>query len=157
MAEYSFVTIWRFEAPLEDVWSAIVETDLWPTWWRGVEKVELVRKGDANDIGTVKRYAWKSKLPYRLVFDMRSTRIERFSVLEGVATGELDGTGRWTFSHSNGVTTARYDWNILTRKRWMNLLAPIAKPFFKWNHDVIMEWGRKGLEKRLGAPAPVVK
>jgi uncharacterized protein YndB with AHSA1/START domain len=152
MADYSFQTIWQFQAPLQDVWDAIVDTDLWPTWWRGVEKVELIRKGDQNDIGTVKRYTWKSKLPYRLVFDMRTTRIERYSVIEGVATGELDGNGLWTFSHANGVTTARYDWNIVTTKRWMNLLAPIAKPFFQWNHDVVMEWGRVCLAKKLHEP-----
>jgi uncharacterized protein YndB with AHSA1/START domain len=149
MADYSFRTVWHFHAPLENVWDAIFETDLWPTWWRGVEKVELIRKGDPNEIGTVKRYTWKSKLPYRLVFDMRITRIERYAVIEGVASGELDGTGLWTFSNANGVTTVRYDWNIVTTKRWMNLLAPVAKPFFQWNHDVVMEWGRECLEKKL--------
>jgi len=150
VADYSFVTIWKFPAPLEDVWKAISESDQWPTWWKGVEKVELIKKGGANDIGTVKRYTWKSKLPYRLVFDMRTTRIERHSLIEGVATGELDGTGLWTFSYANGVTTVRYDWNILTTKRWMNLLAPVARPFFKWNHDVVMEWGRECLQARVG-------
>jgi hypothetical protein len=149
MADYSFRTVWHFHAPLEDVWDTIFETDLWPTWWRGVEKVELIRKGDPNEIGTVKRYTWKSKLPYRLVFDMRITRIERYAVIEGVASGELDGTGLWTFSNANGVTTVRYDWNIVTTKRWMNFLAPVAKPFFQWNHDVVMEWGRECLEKKL--------
>jgi hypothetical protein len=32
----------------------------------------------------------------------------------------------------------------------MNLLSPIAKPFFRWNHNVIMRWGGIGLAKRLG-------
>jgi hypothetical protein len=32
----------------------------------------------------------------------------------------------------------------------MNLLAPIAKPFFSWNHNVVMGWGGEGLAKRLG-------
>jgi len=34
---------------------------------------------------------------------------------------------------------------------WMNLLAPIARPLFEWNHNVVMNWGAEGLEKRLGA------
>lgn len=134
---------------MKDVWEAISESDAWPTWWRGVEKVELIKQGDANDIGTVKRYTWKSKLPYRLVFDMQTTRIERHSLIEGAASGELEGTGVWTFTHANGVTTVRYDWNVDTTRRWMNLLAPVARPLFKWNHDVVMDWGREGLEKLL--------
>jgi hypothetical protein len=31
----------------------------------------------------------------------------------------------------------------------MNFLAPIAKPFFRWNHNVIMNWGGEGLAKKL--------
>jgi hypothetical protein len=84
-----------------------------------------------------------------LVFDMRTTRIERHRVIQGVASGELEGTGVWTFSHANGITTVRYDWNVDTTKRWMNRLAPIARPFFQWNHDVVMTWGQQGLEKLL--------
>jgi hypothetical protein len=33
----------------------------------------------------------------------------------------------------------------------MNLLAPIAKPVFAWNHDVVMRQGGEGLARRLGA------
>ena len=55
----------------------------------------------------------------------------------------------WLQRHGYGVTTVTYDWNIVTTKRWMNLLAPVAKPFFQWNHDVVMEWGRECLEKKL--------
>jgi len=32
----------------------------------------------------------------------------------------------------------------------MNYLAPIARPLFKWNHDVVMGWGSEGLARRLG-------
>jgi len=33
----------------------------------------------------------------------------------------------------------------------MNMLSPLARPLFKWNHDVVMSWGAEGLRKRLGA------
>ena len=46
------------------------------------------------------------------------------------------------------ATEVRYDWQVATTKAWMRLLAPIARPFFDWNHDVIMEWGRQGLVRR---------
>jgi hypothetical protein len=56
--------------------------------------------------------------------------------------------GRLT--HEQGITTARYDWRVETTKAWMNLLAPIARPFFSWNHDVVMGWGGEGLAQELG-------
>jgi hypothetical protein len=32
----------------------------------------------------------------------------------------------------------------------MNLLAPLARPVFAWNHDVVMRWGGEGLARLLG-------
>jgi uncharacterized protein YndB with AHSA1/START domain len=96
MANYDFVTVWKVQAPRQKVWDLIFHSDQWPTWWRGVEKVEKVRDGDANNVGAVYRYTWKSKLPYRLIFEMETTRVQPNCVLEGRAIGELQGIGKWT-------------------------------------------------------------
>lgn len=150
MANYEFVTIWRVQAPLPKVWDLIYHSENWPEWWRGVEKVEKLEEGDHNHIGAVHRYTWKSKLPYRLVFAMKTTRIEPMSLIEGRAIGELQGQGRWQLSSDGQTTTVHYDWKVATTKGWMNLLAPIARPIFRWNHDVVMGWGGEGLANRLG-------
>ena len=152
MAKYEFVTIWKVKAPQEKVWDLILNSDRWPQWWRGVEKVEKLRDGEVDHVGALFRYTWKSKLPYRLIFEMETTRVEPFSLIEGRAIGELEGQGRWTLSHEKGITTARYDWKVVTTKAWMNLLAPIARPFFSWNHDVVMNWGGEGLARELEVP-----
>lgn len=150
MAKYEFVTIWRFRSPLEPVWEMIYHSDRWPQWWKGVERVERVLAGGENDIGSVSRYTWKSKLPYRLTFEMELTRVEPMRIIEGKALGELSGTGRWQLSADADVTSARYDWQVETTKSWMNLLTPVARPLFKWNHDVVMRWGAEGLARELG-------
>ena len=36
MASYEFLTAWLLDAPREDVWDAIWDSDEWPIWWRGV-------------------------------------------------------------------------------------------------------------------------
>lgn len=150
MAAYQFVTIWRFKAPQQHVWDLIFHSEDWPKWWRGVEKVEKVKDGDASHVGAVHRYTWKSKLPYRLVFDLETTRVEPINLIEGRAIGELQGTGCWQLSYDGEITTARYDWKVETTRTWMNLLAPLARPLFSWNHDVVMGWGGEGLKKQLG-------
>ncbi|MDT4896296.1 MAG: hypothetical protein QOH25_1373 [Acidobacteriota bacterium] len=150
MADYEFVTIWRFASPLPPVWEMIYHSERWPSWWKGVEDVVLVKDGGENHVGCIYRYTWKSKLPYRLKFDMQLTRVEPMAIIEGEAIGELSGTGLWQISSDGDITTARYDWSVRTTKRWMNLLTPIARPFFKWNHDVVMRWGAEGLAKQLG-------
>ena len=149
MAQYEFVSLWKFNAPQQQVWDLIFHAEEWPNWWRGVEKVEQLKAGDANHVGAVHRYTWKSKLPYRLVFQMETTRVAPVSLIEGRAIGELQGLGRWQLSHDGEVTTVRYDWKVETTKCWMNYLAPIARPLFSWNHNVVMDWGREGMERKL--------
>jgi hypothetical protein len=151
MADYAFTTIWHVAAPVAPVWMAITETERWPQWWRGVETVVRLHAGDSRGIGALYRYTWKSKLPYPLSFEMETTHIEPFQRIEGHARGELQGLGCWSFNEADGITTVRYDWIVSTTKAWMNLLAPLARPVFVWNHDVVMAWGYDGLVRLLSA------
>jgi uncharacterized protein YndB with AHSA1/START domain len=151
MEYYEFTTIWRFDAPLEKVWEIIKESEKWHEWWKGVLRVVEIKEGDADGLGSIRRSTWKSALPYKLEFDSEIVRIEPLKLIQARAFGELDGVGLWTFTAENeGITNVRYDWKVKTTKSWMNYLAPIAKPFFRWNHDTIMNWGGEGLAKRLG-------
>ncbi len=147
---YEFVTIWRFDAPLEKVWETIKRSENWHEWWKGVIRVVELTEGDADGLGSIRRSTWKSKLPYKLEFDSEIVRIEPMNIIEARAFGELEGIGLWTLTAENKTTTyVRYDWKVKTTKPWMNLLAPLAKPFFRWNHDTIMNWGGEGLAKKL--------
>lgn len=143
--------MWRIGAPIEAVWEAIYHGERWPSWWPGVERVVTLEAGDENGRGSVKRYTWKSALPYRLTLDMRTVKVERPTTLEAVASGELEGTGRWTLSGDQTATTVRYEWRVRTTERWMNLLAPLARPLFEWNHHVVMRRGGRGLARLLAA------
>jgi uncharacterized protein YndB with AHSA1/START domain len=148
--EYRFLTTWLLEAERERVWEAIYDSEAWPSWWRGVERVVEVTPGDESGVGQLGRYTWRSKLPYELSFEMRTTRVERPRLLEGEASGELAGTGRWRLFGQDGVTAVTYEWNVATTKAWMNRLSPIAKPIFAWNHDWVMGNGGEGIAKLLG-------
>ena len=147
---YSFVTLWRIRAPLPDVWQAIFQSERWPAWWRGVESVvEVEPAAGEHGAGSLRRFTWKSALPYRLTFNLRVIGSVPLQRIESRATGELEGTGIWTFQPDAGGARVRYDWNVRTAKPWMNLLAPAARPLFAWNHDVVMRWGERGLRSLL--------
>src|ERR1019366_8012445 len=74
MADYSFVTRWFIDAPIERVFSAIEAAPRWPSWWKAVVAVEVVESGDADGIGAVARTTWRTALGYRLRFDARLVR-----------------------------------------------------------------------------------
>jgi uncharacterized protein YndB with AHSA1/START domain len=151
MAEYTFLTTWLLESPRQPVWEALHDQERWPEWWRGVEEAaELSRPPSGDDVGTVARMVWRSVLPYRVEFEVTTTRAERPYLLEGHAAGELEGIGRWRLYEQDGVTAVLYEWNVKTTKAWMNLLAPLLRPAFEWNHDWVMARGGEGIAQLLG-------
>ena len=150
MKQYSLITRWELEAPIERVWAALAEPAQWPRWWPYVKEVTELEKGDAQGLGALRRFTWSSRLPYSLSFEMRTTRVQRPNLMEGVASGDLNGSGRWDLSAHGARTRAQYTWTVTTEKAWMNLLAPLLAPMFAWNHDQVMAEGGRGLARHLG-------
>ena len=150
MRRYDFLTTWVLEAPREPIWEAIWASGRWPEWWRGVERVVELEAGDERGVGQRSRYTWRARLPYDLDFEIRTTRVERPRLLEGEASGELAGLGRWRLFAEHSATAVVYEWRVGTTKRWMNAIAPLARPAFAWNHDWVMRNGGRGLAGLLG-------
>lgn len=148
---YHLITRWQFDAPLDAVWDEITHPESWPDWWGGAECVVVLDHGDASGVGARQRYTWKSLLPFRLTFVSRVTRVEPRCLLEGLVEGELEGVGCWYFTRENGLTIVRYEWRVRTTRGWMNFLAPLARPLFRWNHDALMRKGGLGLARHLRA------
>jgi hypothetical protein len=151
MASYSFVSSWRIEAPIDAVWRAINEIEVWPQWWRSVKQVTKLEDGDESGVGARWRFVYRSHLPYNLEFEISVSRVEPPRLSEGRSYGELVGVGLWQLSEDGPVTTVRYDWNVETTKAWMNLLAPLLRPVFSWNHNVSMRECSEGMARHLSA------
>ena len=150
MAEYRFSTTWVLASERRPVWDAIYESETWPEWWRGVERTERLADGDESGIGQRGIYEWRARLPYTVTFEITSTRVEEPFLLEGTASGDLEGTGTWRFYEGEGTTTAVFDWKVRTTIGWMNALGRAGAPVLRANHDWIMQNGAEGLARRLG-------
>jgi hypothetical protein len=112
--------------------------------------VEILTPSREGLEGCCYRVEWRSRIPYALEFDFTVEHLEEPALMEGSARGELEGRGRWRLLQESGVTAVLYEWNVVTTKRWMSLVAPVARPVFSYNHDVVMGWGGEGLARRLG-------
>jgi uncharacterized protein YndB with AHSA1/START domain len=150
MREYEFLTTLCLDAPIERVFDVLRDSRGYPRWWKGVKSVVALADGDPEGVGEASRFTWRSVLPYELSFDSRVTRVERPHLIEGTATGELEGTGVWRLYEGSG-TAAVYEWRVHTTRAWMNVLAPLARPAFAWNHDIVMRQGADGIARELGA------
>jgi len=153
MAAYSFLTTWCVAAPLERVWDVLSDPEGYPEWWKGVREVTVLEPGEGGGrgVGTLYRMTWRSKLPYSLQFDSRMTRSEAPHLLEGHASGELEGIGAWRLYEGAAGTAAIYSWDVATTRPWMNAIGPLARPVFAYNHDNVMRQGADGLAQKLGA------
>ena len=107
--DFHLVTDWVLDASVDDVWQVLIKPETWPQWWPSVKKVEVLQDGDADGIDAVRRLTWTTALPYELTFDMQTVRVEPKTVIEGKATGELDGIGRWTLTPDGSKCKLRYD------------------------------------------------
>jgi hypothetical protein len=150
MARYRLQTVWWTAAVTERVWEALANYAAWPTWWRGIRSVEVLRRGDESGVGTVLRQQWRSRVPYTLVFDLEMLRIEGGKLLEGRAHGDLEGTCRWTLGPIDGGTELRFEVDVQTGRWWMNLPIPFAPRIVRASFGTIMSWGREGLARTLG-------
>jgi Polyketide cyclase / dehydrase and lipid transport len=150
MADYHFVTVYRLEAPIGRVWETLRDFRSYPIWSKGIFHAQQLQAGAAAGEDGRIRFKVRRRLPFTLAFDATVTRTLPPRLLELRAVGELEGVGRWTLWQEEAVTTARYTWDVCTTKRWMNLLAPLARPVFAWNHDGVMREAGHGLARHLG-------
>ena len=151
MADYSFVTKWKFNEPIDPVWDEIYHPERWPVWWKYVENASEIKKGDDLGVGSLWKYTWKTRLFYKFTFIVETTLVEPPNRLEGIARGDLEGTGKWYLGTNGNYTTVIYEWSVRTNKLWMNLLAPVVFPFFKWNHNTVMDEVYRGLKMQLNS------
>ncbi|MDP1525579.1 MAG: SRPBCC family protein [Rhodocyclaceae bacterium] len=152
MAEYRLITVWHIEAPLEAVYAAVSDPLRWPEWWPDAQRVVEREAGAADGVGRRLHCAWQGRwLPYRLQFDLLTTQMKAPTLVVGEVKGDLEGFGRCLFSQQGAITTVQHEWYVRTTRRWMNLLAFIARPLFTRNHALAMQRGGEGLAARLGA------
>jgi uncharacterized protein YndB with AHSA1/START domain len=156
MALYHFTTEMRFGATPERVWQVLEDATSWPAWWRWLRRAEVLAPGGGDRVGRRYRFEFRTALGYTLVFESEVVRSVPPFLWESRATGELAGRGVWEVAAVDGGSMVHYTWIVATAKRWMNVVAPVARPAFNWNHHVIMRDFARGLAGRLDAPLVMV-
>lgn len=154
--EYSFISHWKVNAPIQDVWELIYDSEKWPDWWSSVVTVKETKPGDSRGIGSIRVYKMRSPMLYTLCFALTLTEREDLRLLKGNATGELQGTGTWLLNEANGITDVQCHWNVNTTKWWMNAFAFVLKPAFHYNHSAVMRDGALSLAKVLGTDVQII-
>lgn len=150
MTPYHFVTAFGVTASAEAVYCAIAD----PAWvddWGDAVRVEQRRAGDGIGLGSCFDATVRAPLGYRLSARIETVEAEPCSRLQMRATGSVVGTGTWDLTSADGVTDVRFDWEVSTTERWMDVLAPVARPVFERSHGIVMHNAARTAARHLGA------
>jgi uncharacterized protein YndB with AHSA1/START domain len=150
VADYRFETTWRLPASPTDAWDLLVDAEGWPRWWPSVRRVEQLTPGSPGGVGRRLRYHFRTRLPYTLTFEAELVEMTEPTRLVAVASGELAGTWTCDLAQDGESVVVRHVWAVSTTRRWMNALAPLARPVFSWNHASLMREGGYGFAAHLG-------
>lgn len=161
---YRFVTHWRVEGSIEEVYHLINEPAGFVRWWPAVWlRVEVLDPGDSDGIGKVVRYLSKDWLPYLLRWTSRTVEKEFPNRIVLKATGDFEGEGIWSFRADGPNVDVEYNWTIEPQKPLLRYLSFLLRPVFTLNHRWAMARGEESLRLELarrharisGQPVPI--
>jgi hypothetical protein len=144
MASYSFITRWRFQAPAEQVWEALNTPARYAEWWPSIVHYRHLNPG-VHGVGARAERAVRGRLPYTLRYTTTVTHFDPPRELAYDAVGDLTGRGRFVVRRKGDRTEVVFYWDVCTSGFWLNLLAPLLKWLFAWNHNRVMAEGECGL------------
>lgn len=158
-ARYHFLSDFTMTSRRDAVWDALKAVEAWPSWWRWLKRIDVVRAATSeNGVGAIYRNHIGSPTGYSFTFEGETSDVEHLRRIDLTLTGEIDGRIRYLLSdHPSGGTRIAYAQLVETPKWWMNLLAPIARPGFTWNHDKLMTDFGRGLAKASGGELLTVR
>jgi hypothetical protein len=92
----------------------------------------------------------RSLLPYDLVFVVhREVEDAAAGVLRARLDGDLTGTSQWTVRAEGSGSVAVFDEYVDVRKRLVRAAGRLVRPALRFNHDLMMRAGEKGLRRQL--------
>lgn len=136
-ARYRFLTEFELSSSPSAVEEALRDVTGWPTWWRWARRIDLLTP-EHGVVGARYRNWISTPLLYGFVYDTEIVEVGNDLIRLDVS-GDLAGSGLFRHrSTPDGGSFLSFEWSVETRKRWMNVLAPLARPVFTWNHHLLM-------------------
>lgn len=149
-ADYEFFTVWRVAGTIDEVKAVLGDAESLPRWWPAVYlTVEVVDEGGEDGVGRAVDVRTKGWLPYTLRWRLRITEPLTDAGFALAASGDLVGSGRWTFDPDGPEVVITYDWRVRAAKPLLQRLSWLLRPAFAANHHWAMARGEESLRLEL--------
>jgi len=149
-SDYRFLTEWRVAGSIEEVKAVLGDGPSLTRWWPSVYRsvVQTAENGPEGVGGAVDLHT-KGWAPYTLRWTLTITEPITDDGFALAATGDLQGTGRWTFEQDGPEVVITYDWRVSAAKPLLRRLSWLLKPAFSANHHWAMKRGEESLRLEL--------
>ncbi len=165
--DYHFISRWRVRASITDVADVISDAEGLPRWWPAVYlDVRELEPGEPSGVGKVIELHTRGWLPYTLRWRFQVTESDYPTNLAIEASGDFNGTGRWSFLQDGDFTNVTYDWQIRAAKPLLRRFSQVDETCVLSQSPLGNDQGRESLElelarrtaptleQRLRVPAP---
>jgi len=148
--QYHFIDKWRVAGDVKEVADIIEDALSLPRWWPSVYfEVREVEAGGKHGVGKLISLRAAGWLPYTLHINFRTVESRYPNGFSIKASGDLEGTGIWTFEQDGPYVRVTYDWTIRANKPIIRRLSFLLKPIFRSNHNWTMKRGEESLKLEL--------
>jgi hypothetical protein len=149
-SDYEFVTVWRVPGTIAEVRAVLSDGRTLPRWWPSVYLDVVPRQEGGDDgVGSVIDLHTTGWLPYTLRWTLTITEPFTDGGFALNASGDLNGTGRWTFVQDGPEIVITYDWRVRAGKPLLRRLSWLLRPAFSANHRWAMARGEESLKLEL--------
>jgi Polyketide cyclase / dehydrase and lipid transport len=143
--QYFFQSSWLIPAGPTTVWQAMTDQPFsWDEWWPELRDLSIIKAAPGLS-GTVFSCSWQAPVGYRLRTEVRIGKVVRHHIVTLHTAGDLQGTVTCRLSADGNNTRIDIDWQVVTKRRWMNLSALLLRPLFIRAHHAVMRSGEQGL------------
>jgi hypothetical protein len=143
VSSYVFRSEWRLPADPDAVYAVLADVDNYPAWWPQVRSTK--RFDDTSG-----QLTCRSLLPYDLTFVMhRELEDPQAHILRARMDGDLSGTSQWTVNADAGGSVAVFDEDVSVGSGLLRAAGRLFRPVLRFNHDLMMRAGEKGLREHL--------
>ncbi|HVR33344.1 MAG TPA: hypothetical protein VMS74_11645 [Acidimicrobiia bacterium] len=146
---YHFVTTLDLASQPAAVDTTLRDIVNWPAWWKWARRIEPLSDAPSGTVGARHRNTIATPLFYRFTYDTEIVETGEGMILVE-SSGDLTGFGLFVYRPSDDGVHLSFTWLVETPRWWMNLIGPMARPIFVWNHDHLMTNFGEGLARASG-------
>lgn len=129
---------YRFDVPLDVLWSALADTGSYTRWFPWLDAGRL----GPLEAGTIAAVVVRPPLPYRLAIDVHLDEVVPRVRIVARVTGDLVGPASLDVGAAGSTaSTARLRWSLALHRRHLLLAERFARPALQVGHDAVVAIG----------------